>query len=152
MIRELIKVVLSGPSSPWYSTMWLLSSFISNRSNIWQHNAARIISSRLKFGHINPVLKELHRLPLGHRISYKILLLTYKALNGHVPQYLVALILKYAPPRLLRSQDQYLLHSPNWQLETFGNRAFAKSAPTLWNPLPLSVKQALFIDSFKTRI
>ena len=32
MIRELIKVFLSGSSSLWYSTIWSLSSFISNGS------------------------------------------------------------------------------------------------------------------------
>ena len=62
------------------------------------------------------------------RISYKILLLTYKALNGHAPQYLAALISKYVPPRPLRSGDEYLPSSPRWRLETFGKRAFSKAA------------------------
>ena len=110
------------------------------------------LSKRRKYDHISNVLRELHWLPVEHRISYKILLLTYKALNGHAPQYLSALISKYVPPRPLRSEDQYLLSSPRWRLETFGKRAFSKAAPTLWNPLPLSVKQAPSIDSFKTRL
>ena len=117
-----------------------------------QNNAARIISKRHKFDHISPVLRELHWLPVEHRISYKILLLTYKALNGHAPQYLAALISKYVPPRPLRLEDQYLLNSPRWRLETFGKRAFSKAAPTLWNPLLLIMKQAPSIDSFKTRL
>ena len=115
-----------------------------------QNNAARIISKRRKFDHISPVLRELHWLPVEHRMSYKILLLTYNALNGHAPQYIAALISKYVPPRSLRSDDQYILNSPRWRLETSGKRAFSKAAPTLWNPLPLSVKQAPSIDSFKT--
>ena len=113
-----------------------------DRLQICQNNAARIISKRRKFDHISPVLKELHWLPVQHRISYKILLLTYKALNGHAPQYLAALTSKYVPPRPLRSEDKYLLNSPRWRLETFGKRAFSKATPTLWNPLPVSVKQA----------
>ena len=123
-----------------------------DRLQCCQNNAARIISKRRKFDHISPVLRELHWLPVEHRIKYKILLLTYKALNGHAPQYLAALISKYVPPRPLRSEDHYLLNSPRWRLETFGKRAFSKAAPTLWNPLPLSVKQAPSIDSFKTRL
>ena len=123
-----------------------------DRLQCCQNNAARIISKRRKFDHISPVLRELHWLPVEHRISYKILLLTYKALNGHAPQYRSASISKYVPPRPLRSEDQYLLSSPRWRLETFGKRAFSKAAPTLWNPLPLSVKQAPSIDSFKTRL
>ena len=107
---------------------------------------------RLKFHHISPVLWELHWLPVEHRISYKIVLLTYKALNGHAPQYLAALISKYVPPRPIRSEDQYLLNSPRWRLEIFGKRAFSKAAPTLWNLIPVSVKQAPSIDSFKARL
>ena len=63
-----------------------------DRLQCCQNNAARIISKRRKFDHISPVLKELHWLPVEHRISYKILILTYKALNGHASQYLAALI------------------------------------------------------------
>ena len=123
-----------------------------DRQQYCQNNAARIISKIHKFDHISHVFKELHWLPVEHRISYKILLLTYKALNGHAPQYFAALISKYVPPRPLRSDDQYLLNSPRWRLETFGKRAFSYAAPILWNPLTLSVKQAPSIDSFKTRL
>ena len=122
-----------------------------DRLQCCQNNAARIISKRCKFDHISPVLRELHWLPAEHRISYKILLLTYKALNGHAPEYLAALISKYRPLRPLRSEDQYLLNTPKWRLETFGKQVFSKAGTTLWNPLPLSMKQAPSFDSFKTR-
>ena len=94
-----------------------------------QNNAARIISKWPKFDHISPVLRELHWLPVEHRISYKILLLTYKALNGHAPQYLAALISKYVPPRSLRLEDQYLLNSPRWP--------FGILYPLAWSKLHL---------------
>ena len=123
-----------------------------DRLQCCQKNAARIISKRRKFDHISPVLRELHWRPVKHRLIHKILLLTYKALNGHAPQNLAALISKYVPPRPLRSEDHYLFNSPRWRLETFGKKAFSKAAPTLWNPLPLSVKQAPSIDYFKTRV
>ena len=117
-----------------------------------QNNTARIISKMRKLDYINPVFRELQWHNVEHRISYKIPIPTYKALNGHAPQYLAALISKYVPPRPLRSEDQYLLNSPRWRLETFGKRAFSKAVPTLWNRLPISVKQAPSIDSFKTRL
>ena len=123
-----------------------------DRLQCCQNNAARIISKRRKFDHISPVLRELHWLPVEQRISYKILLLTYKALNGLAPQCLAALIWKYVTPQPLRSEDHYLLKSPSWRLEIFGKRVFSKAAPTLWNPLSVSVKQAPSIDSFKTKL
>ena len=48
-----------------------------------QKNAARIVSLRQKYDHITPVLKDLHCLRVEHRISYKILLLAYKAQHYH---------------------------------------------------------------------
>ena len=111
-----------------------------DRLQCCQNNAARTISKMRKFDHIGLVLRELHSLPVENRIRYKMLLLTYKALNGHAAQYLTALISKYVPLRPLRSEDQYILNSPWWRLETFGKRTFSKAALTLWNPLPLSVQ------------
>ena len=117
-----------------------------NRLQCCQNNAPRIISKSVKFDHISPVLRELHWLPVEHRISYKILLLAYKALTGHAPQYLAGLISKYVSPRPLRSEDQYLLNPPRWwlKIETFGKRAFAKAAqpfgtlyPSAWSKLHL---------------
>ncbi len=40
--------------------------------------------------HITPILQSLHWLPIKCHISYKILLLTYKALNGLAPAYCTA--------------------------------------------------------------
>ena len=52
---------------------------------LWQNNAARMLSLRRKFDHINPVLKDLHWLSVEQRIEYKAMLLTYKALHGKAP-------------------------------------------------------------------
>ncbi len=46
---------------------------------------------------ILPNLQSLHWLPIKFHISYKILLLTYKALNGLAPAYLTSLLLRYNP-------------------------------------------------------
>ena len=117
-----------------------------------QNHAARILSMRRKFNHISPVMMELHWLPVEQRINFKILLLTYKALNGQAPAYLSDLITPYIPTRNLRSEDQHLLVSPRWRLERFGKRSFAKAAPTLWNPLPMVIKLAPSVETFKSRL
>ena len=57
-----------------------------------QNAAARLLNSASKYSHITPVLKELHWLPVRFRIHFKILLLTFKALNGIVPDYIKELI------------------------------------------------------------
>ncbi len=44
-------------------------------------------------------MSTLHWLPIKYRIDFKILLITYKALNGLNPQYLSELLSHYSPPR-----------------------------------------------------
>ncbi len=41
-----------------------------------------------KYDHISPVMSTLHWLPIKHHIDFKIVLITYKALNSLAPQYL----------------------------------------------------------------
>ena len=93
---------------------------------------------------------KLHWLPVKDRIVFKILLLTYKSLNGLAPAYLSDLLSRYEPPRTLRSASQCLLNSPR-DISTiyYGERAFATSAPKLWNALPLSIKNAPSVAVFK---
>ena len=78
-----------------------------------QNIAARLITGSSRRDHITPVLKNLHWLPVQLRITFKILLLTYKILNGQSPSYFTSLICSYKPVRSLRSSDHLLLQVPN---------------------------------------
>ena len=62
--------------------------------------------------HITPLLKSLHWLPMEARIHFKILLITYKILNGKSAWYLEPLIKDYHPSRALRSSSRSLLCTP----------------------------------------
>ena len=117
-----------------------------------QNQAARIVSLRKKYDHITPVLKDLHWLPVKARIDFKIMLLTYKALNGIAPLYISELLEPYTPSRALRSSDKQLLCVPKWRLEGFGGRSFARFAPSLWNELPMSIRSAPSVETFKSRL
>ncbi len=50
-----------------------------------QNSAARILTHIKRSAHITPILIKLHWLPVSSRITYKILLLTFKSLNGLAP-------------------------------------------------------------------
>ncbi len=63
-----------------------------NKLQIVQNAAARVLSRSIKYDHITPILLSLHWLPIKFRISYKILLLSYKALNDLAPAYLTNLL------------------------------------------------------------
>ena len=74
--------------------------------------AARVVTRTRKYEHITPVLIGLHWLPISYRITFKILLLTYKALNNLAPSYLSDLLSQRCNVRLLRSHSQELLSIP----------------------------------------
>ncbi len=83
-----------------------------NKLQIVQNAAARVLTRSRKYDHITPILQSLHWLPIKFRISYKILLLAYKALNDLAPAYLTNLLSRYKPTRSLRSQNSGLLVVP----------------------------------------
>lgn len=102
--------------------------------------------------HITPVLRRLHWLPIRQRISYKILLITYKALNGMAPKYLADLLQCYQPSRNLRSSSTNPLVVPNSNLKTYGDRAFNVAVPKLWNSLPANLRSISSSIAFKNTI
>ena len=105
-----------------------------------------------KYDHITPVLKELHWIPVKERIVFKILLITFKALNGLAPVYITKLLNRYVPARQLRSSDMLLLKVPSSHLKTYGDRAFSVCAPKLWNQLPYDLKSSISLNIFKTNL
>ena len=113
-----------------------------------QNAAARILTKTRKFDHITPILKDLHWLPIHERIDFKILILTWKALNGTAPEYLMNLLLPYIPSRTLRSSDKQLLVVSRAS-SAFGDRAFSVVAPTLWNLLPFNIRNCDSVQTLK---
>ena len=62
-----------------------------------QNCAARLVCGLKKHKHISPILNNLHWLPVEKRITYKVLLIVFKCLNGLSPQYLSELLIEYKP-------------------------------------------------------
>ena len=114
-----------------------------------QNNAARLVTGAKKRDHITPVLASLHWLPVDKRINFKIMLYTYKALNGLAPGYLTELLQVQPLRRSLRSNDNLNLTVPRTKLVSAGDRAFAVCAPKLWNKLPIKIKSAPNVTTFK---
>ena len=89
----------------------------------------------LQHEHITPILLNLHWLPIRYRVVFKILLITYKALNNFAPSYIRDLLTLYVPYRQLRSSSKNLLVIPHFNLKTYGARSSSVAARTLWNTL-----------------
>ena len=116
-----------------------------------QNSAARVVACVGAREHITPVLIDLHWLPVAQRIHYKILLLTFKALNGLAPAYLQDL-LQTQSDRPRRTQHQHLLRVPRVRCKSFGERAFSHAAPTLWNTLPPNMRDVTCVTTFKKQL
>ena len=117
-----------------------------------QNAAARVLTKTKMREHITPVLASLHWLPVVFRIDFKILLLVYKALNGLAPSYLYDCLHRYVPGRPLRSSSADLLDAPKMTCKKYGEAAFCFYGPTAWNKLPLRLRQATSVDSFKVQL
>ena len=104
--------------------------------------------------HISPVLASLHWLPVKFRVEFKILDLTYKALNdrAHILSYLKDFIVRYLPNRVLLSQTAGLLVAPRVPKSRLRTRAFSYQAPLLWNQLSVYVREADTLSNFKIRL
>ena len=128
-----------------------LSQNLIHRLQLVQNAAARLITGTRRFEHITPILAELHWLPVPFRIDFKILLLTFKSLNGLAPSYLSSMVEYYEPARSLRSAGVGLLkESHKAKLVSKGDRAFVVRAPKLWNSLPPDIRLTTSLSSFKS--
>ena len=117
-----------------------------------QNCAARLVAQQPRAAHVSPILKALNSLPVDQRIVFKELLLTYKAITNLGPSYITQLLVRYNPPRSLRSAGIYLLEVPRVRLKTYGDRPFSVAAPKLRNNLPLEIKLSPSVAVFKSRL
>src|SRR4029434_7724654 len=85
-----------------------------------QNAAARVLTKTRPRAHITPVLKSLHWLPVSFRIDFKVLLLVYKSLHSHAPEYITDMLSRYTPSRSLRSSGTELLTVPKARTKRHG--------------------------------
>ncbi|KAF7251615.1 Ena/VASP-like protein [Varanus komodoensis] len=78
-----------------------------------QNRAARLLTGTGRCSYITPVLCQLHWLPIEVRAQFKVLVMTYKTLNGLGPGYLKERLRPYMPSCPLRSATDALLREPS---------------------------------------
>ena len=118
-----------------------------------QSTAARLIHNASRTSPSSPLLINLHWLPVKFRIIFKILLITFKAINSLAPEYITQLI-KVKHPNVL---SDFLMPSSSSNLpytiqtsKTLGDRSFCIAALVEWNQLPANIRNASSIPHFKT--
>ena len=150
--KLLIHAFVSSKLDNCNSLLYGLPKYTIQKLQNVQNAAARVIARLRKHDHITPTLIELHWLPIDKRIEFKILLITFTALNNTAPIYISDLVEPYRPARPLRSSKLSRLKPVAFNLKNYGYRAFSVAAPQLWNAIPEDIKSSSSVEIFKSRL
>ena len=138
----LIHAFVTSKLDHWNSLPYNVPKNVIKQLQLVQNAAGRQITCARKCDYITPILFDLHWLPVSEQVNFKILLLTFKALHQQSPTYIQDLITRYLLSRSLQSSFMLSLNPVSFNLKTYGSRAFAVSAPELWNKLPDDIRSA----------
>jgi hypothetical protein len=116
-----------------------------------QNNLARTVCNCDRSTNAKRLLQQLHWLPVECRVKFKVAKLCYQAVNCNQPTYLASLLKPYVQTRTLRSGSTDLLFVPAHMIDIEARR-FSVVAPRLWNTLPLDIRTAPSVTSFKSRL
>ncbi|KAJ8405788.1 hypothetical protein AAFF_G00312250, partial [Aldrovandia affinis] len=116
-----------------------------------QNAAARLVYNLPRHSHVTPLLTTLHWLPVIARIKFKTLVLAYQAVKGSAPTYL-KIFKPYTPARPLRSATSGCLAPPPLRTCASRSRLLSVLAPQWWNDLPVEVRTAETLATFKRRL
>lgn len=115
-----------------------------------QNTAARLVLDVPHSSPSQPLLRELHWLPIESRIKFKLCVLIYRVSRGTAPLYLCELCKPCTDSRL-RSKSRGDFITPRTRLR-FTDRAFAVSAPSAWNSLPIDIRDCSSEATFKKHL
>lgn len=119
-----------------------------------QNSAARILTRTKRSAHITPILADLQWLPVAYRINFKIILLTFKALNKSFTIWPLSIFAICSSPILhhVHCGPLILAFSPSFDIASlpWGGKSFSVVAPKLWNSLPRSLCLANSLSEFKS--
>ena len=103
-----------------------------------------------KRDHVTPFLRELGWLKVNKKYECELGVMTYNTIKGNVPTYLFHLPY-VSDMSTVPTRQQHQLHVPKTRTST-GARSMFVAAPTLWNSLPLSIRNAQTLPSFKKHL
>ena len=108
-----------------------------------QNSAARVVYRVRQRDHITPTLRTLHWLPIRMRIRFKICTYMFKA---------NCVVERYMPVRALLSSCNGILLKVTVPRKTIGQSSFAVTGPQMWNDLPIDVRSAQSLTTFRKRL
>ena len=155
LIDDLAKTIASSLVGSWlnYANCVLVSTSSKNVSRLQhiQNTLAKIIM-KVPRDHMRSVntmhlLSILHWLSVRRRIDYKIAVVIYKLLSTGQLSCLACRITPYVPGRCLRSTESRTLTAPRIRT-AIGACALSSVAPSMWNNIPIDVRNAPSLEPF----
>jgi hypothetical protein len=126
------------------SLLYNVNNCVINKFQKVQNAAARVILKLRKFQSVRNELVNLHWLRINERITFKLLVLTFKCMNDMAPVELSALLHN-------SSSINRTLHY-TFMDTVYGRRSFQYVAPRLWNALPFTIRSSNSLENFKSKI
>ena len=122
------------------------------RYHIVRNMCAKLVLGRWKYSSSTDALHCLHWLPIQWRITYKIVLITFKCINKIAPRYLQELITIRNPAwdNMHSNTKGPMLEIPKIKHKTFAARSFKYAAPMTWNSLPDQIRTCNNLANFKS--
>ena len=91
------------------------------------------------------------RVPINHRIDFKIANVTFRTLHSSQPAYLRSSLRACHSTRSFRLSNTNLLSAPSVRT-SFGARSFSIAAPKIWNFIPQSLGTCTCPDTFRRHL
>ena len=112
---------------------------------------AKLVLQCSKYLSTTQELVNLHWLPIEQWIQFKILTITYKAINNTMPKYIMDLIetSKLRRDNMQSNNVRVMLNVASVKYKTFAARSFSYVAPKLWNELSKNIRESKTLGNFK---
>ena len=124
-----------------------------------QNTLCRIVTHTSRFSSVSGPMRTLHWLPVEFRIIFKTNLISFKALHTGQPLYIKDYLSPYTSVKQIRrsNPELNLLATPHFdrrihKSKVHLSKSFCYSAPRLWNSLPLKVRTASTLSTFRSSL
>lgn len=151
--REMVTRALILSRLDYSNALYIgLPAYLMMKLQVVQNAAARTLLGRPGRSSAYKCQRELHWLPVRHRVVFKALTLAHGALYKTGPLYLRKRFTFYVPSRDLRSAGKGFVAVPRYRLSRVGGSSLSVKAAVAWNSLPRDLCTIGDIRLFKKQL
>lgn len=149
VVQSLVLSVLNYCLRVWGST----SKTQMDRVRKTQNFAAKVAAGGArKYDHVTPIFEKLRWLPMDKKYFYDVCLLVFKIRNHLLPEWVFSMpTVGQVRSEIVNTRHQDSLYIPRTFTDT-GARGLNITGPTLWNQVPIYIRNCQTINSFKNRL